>query len=224
MLFIALPIVVYGQTGSALGTSAAFLAELGPAIVLAPVAGHVADRLDRRSVLLVVSFLQALSLLPLLLVHGHSGLAIVYAVILVQASLSALFEPAKNALLPTLVGPEMLVGANSLIALNNGLGRLVGGPLGGLLLAAGDLRAIVIADAASFALAAALIAAARTPRPVDQDAPAPGSAQVASRRSPKGSSWSCSSCSWLAAWAAARARSGCCAASRRWARSWAGWP
>jgi MFS family permease len=175
LLFIALPIVVYGQTGSALGTSAAFLAELAPGIVLAPVAGHLADRLDRRSVLLVVSVLQALSLLPLLLVHGRSGLGIVYAVIIVQASLSALFEPAKNALLPTLVAPEMLVGANSLIALNNGLGRLVGGPLGGLLLAAGDLRLIVIADAASFALATALIAATRVPRPALDAAPPPGS-------------------------------------------------
>jgi MFS family permease len=162
LLFIALPIVVYRQTGSALGTSFAFLALLAPAIVLAPLAGRLADRHDRRRMMLIVCGLQALSLLPLLLVGDHTGLPIVYAVIVVQSALSTLFDPAKNALLPTLVGRDQLVSANSLVALNEGVARLVGGPLGGLLLAAGDLRTIVLADAASYALAAVLIA--RVPR------------------------------------------------------------
>ena len=48
LLFIALPIVVYRLTGSALGTSFAFLAQLAPAIALAPLGGRLADRLDRR--------------------------------------------------------------------------------------------------------------------------------------------------------------------------------
>ena len=178
MLLVALPIVVYGLTGSALGTSVAFLAELVPGIVLAPFAGRLADRADRRRVMLVVTVLQALSLLPLLLVKGDSGLAIVYAVIVVQASLATLFDPSKNALLPTLLRPETLVSGNSLIALNAGIGRLVGGPLGGLLLAAGHLHVIVIADAASFLGAAALIGAlrpalapaGRPPAAVDGDA------------------------------------------------------
>jgi MFS family permease len=162
LLFIALPIVVYRQTGSALGTSFAFLALLAPAIALAPLAGRLADRCDRRRVMLIVCGLQALSLLPLLLVGDHTGLPIVYAVIVVQSALSTLFDPAKNALLPALVGRDQLVSANSLVALNEGVARLVGGPLGGLLLAAGDLRTIVVADAASYALAAVLIA--RLPR------------------------------------------------------------
>jgi MFS family permease len=158
MLLIALPIVVYRLTGSALGTSGAFLAELGPGVVLGPWAGRLADTIDRRQLMLAVSVLQALALLPLLLVHDRAGLPLLYAVIVVQAALAALFDPAKNALLPTLLKPAQIVRANSLIALNQGFGRLAGGPLGGLLLAAGDLRTIVIADAASFLLAAVLLA------------------------------------------------------------------
>ena len=157
MLLVALPIVVYGLTGSALGTAAAFVAELAPGMLLAPVAGMLADRVDRRRLLLVVTSLQALSLLPLLFVHGRAGLAVVYGVIVVQALLATLFEPAKNALLPTLVEPQQYVSANSFVALGSGLGRLVGGPLGGLLLAAGQLHAIVVADALSFAVAGFLI-------------------------------------------------------------------
>jgi MFS family permease len=174
LLFIALPIVVYELTGSALGTSVAFVAELAPGILLAPLGGRLADRWDRRRLMMAVSALQAVSLLPLVLVRGGHGLVIVYVVIVAQASLSALFDPAKNASLPTLVAPGELVAANSLVALGNGLGRLVGGPLGGLLLAAGSLRAIVAADALSFAVAALLIMrlpAARPPARADTGAP-----------------------------------------------------
>jgi MFS family permease len=172
LLFISLPIVVYRLTGSALGTSFAFLAELGPGIVLAPLAGRLADRVDRRRLLLTVTALQAATLPILTLVHGTHGLAIVYTVILVQAALSALFEPAKNALLPTLVSPAELVSANSLVALDNGLGRLIGGPLGGLLLAAGDLTTVVVADTLSFVAAGALIARLPRSHPSGVDGPA----------------------------------------------------
>jgi predicted MFS family arabinose efflux permease len=162
LLLIALPIVVYQLTGSALGTSAAFAAELAPGIVLAPLGGRLADRVDRRALLIVLSALQAVALLPLLLVHGRHGLALVYAIIVVQASLAALFDPAKNALLPTLVDPRQLVSANSMVGLGSAVGRLAGGPMGGLLLAAGNLETIVIVDAVSFTVAGLLIA--RVPR------------------------------------------------------------
>jgi MFS family permease len=164
LLLIALPIVVFKVSGSALGTAAAFAAELGPGIVLAPLAGRLADALDRRSLMIGLSALQAVALLPLLLVHDGRGLPIVYAVIVVQASLAALFDPAKNALVPVLVDPRQLVSANSLMGLGAAAGRLVGGPLGGLLLAAGSLRAVIVADAASFAIAAVLIACLRPTR------------------------------------------------------------
>lgn len=102
LLFVALPVVVYVPTGSAFGTSVAFLVELTPVIVLSPLAGRVADRWDRRRLLLVVSLLQAIALLPLLVVHTRADLPTVYAVILTEAALLAFFEPAKNALLPSL--------------------------------------------------------------------------------------------------------------------------
>ena len=173
LLLVSLPIVVYEYTGSTFGTAAALLIELVPPVFLAPLAGRLADRLDRRRTLLLVALAQAVTLTPLLLVHGRAGLPIVYAVIAVQSALRALFEPTKNALLPTLVDRDRLVSANSMVGLNTNVGRLVGGPLGGLLLAAGGgLRAITLVDAASFLLAFALIARLAPAREVAPNAQA----------------------------------------------------
>ncbi|HEU5198119.1 MAG TPA: MFS transporter, partial [Ktedonobacterales bacterium] len=69
-LAIGLPIAVYLLTGSALITSTVFIAELVPALLLGSVAGVFVDRWDRRRLMVVVNFLQAGGLLPLLLVHS----------------------------------------------------------------------------------------------------------------------------------------------------------
>jgi MFS family permease len=166
LLLISLPILVYQYTGSTFGTAAAFLIELVPPIALAPFIGRLADCADRRRTLLLVSLAQAAALTPLLLVHDRTGLPIVYAVIAAQSALVALFEPTKSALLPTLVDRDRLVSANSLVGLNQNIGRLVGGPLGGVLLAVGGgLPTIVVVDAVSFLLAFALIARVPPARP-----------------------------------------------------------
>ena len=167
LLLVSLPIVAYQYTGSTLGTAVALLIELVPPVLLAPLAGRLADRLDRRRTLLVVSLAQAAALTPLVFVHDHAGLPILYAVIAVQSALAAVFEPTKSALLPTLVDAGRLVSANSLVGLNKNVGRLVGGPLGGVLLATGGgLPTIVAVDAASFLLAFALLARLAVPATV----------------------------------------------------------
>ena len=157
LMFIALPLVVFQLSGSALGASIAFLLELAPAVLLAPLAARLTSRFDRRWIMVTVNVGQALALLPLLAVHGATELPIAYGVIVVHASLSTLFEPAKNSLLPDLVAIDRLVSANALIGLNQNLGRLIGGPIGGLLLVVGDLRLIVAADAVTYLVSAALI-------------------------------------------------------------------
>ena len=158
LMFIALPLVVLRLTGSAFGTSIAFLLELAPAVLLAPLVGRVVDRLAGRAVMVAALLAQAGSLLPLLAVHDRSDLPVVYGVIVAQATFATVFEPAKNAVLPTLVGPERVVSANALVGLNNDLGRIVGGPLGGLLLAVAGLGGVAVVDVATYLVAAALVA------------------------------------------------------------------
>jgi MFS family permease len=157
VLLVALPVFVYQLTGSAAATATTFVVALLPGLALSPVSGVLADRVDRRRLMLAVSLAQAAALLPLLAVHDAGDLPIVNAVTAVQAALAALFEPAKNALLPTLVAREDVTAANGLVGLNSNLARLIGASLGGALLGFTGLPGVLAADVASYVLAAALL-------------------------------------------------------------------
>jgi MFS family permease len=180
LLLIALPVYVLQVTGSSLVTSTVFLLGLLPGLVVGPLAGVLVDRWDRRRTLVAVSLAQAVLLLPLLAVRGHQQLWIVYGVTAVEAALAHLFQPAKNAQVAALVPEGELVAANSLAGLTDNLARLIGGPLGGIVLQLGGLQGIVLGDAASFLVAAFLLARAR---PLHAGGPAPPIAAEATEAS-----------------------------------------
>ena len=161
-LLVGLPVWVLQVTGSSLVTATVFLVGLLPGLVVGPLAGVLVDRWDRRRTLVAVSLAQAAFLLPLLAVDGRNRLWIVYLVMAVEAALAQLNDPARNALVPSLVAKADLVGANALIGLNSNLARLVGSPLGGIMVEVAGLPGLVVADAASFFLGAALIALVRS--------------------------------------------------------------
>jgi MFS family permease len=160
-LLVGLPVWVFQTTGSSLVTATVFLVGLLPSLVVGPLAGVLVDRWDRRRTLVAVSLAQAAFLLPLLAVDGRDRLWVVYLVMAVEAALGQLNDPTRNALVPSLVRGDDLVGANALIGLNSNLARLVGSPLGGVLVELAGLPGLVIGDALSFLLGATLIALVR---------------------------------------------------------------
>ena len=170
-LLVGLPVWVLQLTGSSLVTASVFLVGLLPGLVVGPLAGVLVDRWDRRRTLVAVSLAQAAFLLPLLAVDGRDRLWIVYLVMAVEAALAQLNDPARNALVPAMVARDELVGANALIGLNGNLARLAGSPLGGVLVEVAGLPGLVVGDAASFLLGAALIALVR-PGPAPAQDPA----------------------------------------------------
>ena len=174
-LGIALPLHAYALTGSAVATGGVFAASLLPRVLLGSIAGVFVDRWDRKRTMVAADLLRAALLLPLLVVGSPDLLWLLYLVRAATGVVGLIFDPAESALLPRLVGEERLVTANALNALNNNIGRLVGPVAGGLLYASGGLPAVVIVDAASFALSAALIVAIRTSaRPERADDPGDG--------------------------------------------------
>jgi MFS family permease len=158
LLVVALPVVIYQMTGSTAATAAAVVSRILPRLFFGSVAGVFVDRWDRRRVMLVTNVLQGLSLLPLVLVRSADWLWLIYLSSFVRSSLVPFFNAAENALLPRLVGEKDLVPANALNGLNDNLARLAGPPLGGLAVAAWGLGGVALLDAASFFIAAALVA------------------------------------------------------------------
>ncbi len=157
VLHAALPFYIYQQTHSTLATAALVAAELVPNLILGSIAGVFVDRWDRKQVMVVASVLQTGVVLLLLLVHSAEWVWLVYLVSIVQTAIGTFFSPAENALLPRLVHEELLLPANALNALNNNLARLIGPPIGGLLLSIGGLHGVVLLDSASFLVAGVLI-------------------------------------------------------------------
>jgi MFS family permease len=159
MLVVALPVTVYELTGSAAATGGVLIANRLPSLVLGSVAGVFVDRWDRKRTMVVANLVRAPILLLLVAVDSAERVWIVYVVAFAVSTLGQFFRPAENALLPRLVGPERLVPANALNALNDNLGRLVGPALGGLVAAWFGLGGVAAVDAASFLVAAGMIAA-----------------------------------------------------------------
>lgn len=158
MLSVALPVYVYGTTGSTLATAIMFIAGALPRVLLGTVAGVFVDRWRRKRTMVVCNLLLALTLTPLLLVETGGATWPIYLVAFIQSSVGQFFGPAENALLPTLVGKEQLTPANALNALNNNLARLLGPAAGGLMMASYGLTGVVLVNVASYLVAAALIA------------------------------------------------------------------
>jgi MFS family permease len=158
MLNIALPLYVYQMTGSTLATSTMFIAAMLPNLLFGSVAGVFVDRWDRRRTMVVANLLLAVGLLPLLAVRSTDQLWIIYLVAFFESTVEQFFGPAKDALLPRLVDEKHLVAANSLNSLNNNLARLIGPALGGAAAALIGLGGVALLDAASFVIAALMIA------------------------------------------------------------------
>lgn len=172
-LFIALPFYVYSLTGSALATGGTFIAESLPSILFGSVAGVFVDRWDRRRTMLVADVLRAVLVLGLLAVRSRETVWIVFAVSFAQATVGQFFNPAKDALIPGLVGEGDLLAANSLSSMSGQLTMLIGPTLGGASLALFGLSSGVLADSASF-LCSALMVWLVAARPVRSDRSSPG--------------------------------------------------
>ena len=153
---IALPIYVYQQTGSTLATAGMAATYYLPAVMLGSVVGVFVDRWDRRQIMIVTNLVQAAVMLLVLLVRSDGWLWLVYAVSLLDTSVSIFFQTAENAVVPNLVEEKHLIPANSLGAMNNSLARLAGPPIGGLLIGLFGLASVALFNAASFLIAAVL--------------------------------------------------------------------
>lgn len=162
----ALGVWVYQQTGSVTHFTFVLVCTLVPAIVIAPVAGVIVDRYDRRLVMLCSDAGAALSTLPLALLYaaGRIELWHIYVATACLSLFGAFRFPAYSAILPALFTKEQLGRANGMIQLGEAAARIVAPLLGGALLVGVGLQGVIYIDVASYAFAVATLAVIRVPR------------------------------------------------------------
>jgi len=149
VLAVALPVYVFSETGSGTSTAIVFVCELVVAAVFGAYGGSLVDRWNLRRCLIATNVAQAVMLLPLLAVRPDR-IWPAYVAVVGQALLTQLNNPANVALIPRVVAREQLTAANAALAASTSLARLVGAPLGGLLVAVTGLRTVVLVDLVSF--------------------------------------------------------------------------
>jgi len=158
LLVLAIPAHILAVTGSLRDTGLALAAEYLPRLALGPVAGAVADRWDRRRLMSGANLFCAGAVAVMLLGTAPGRTWVLYAALAAENCGTVLYAPAAQARTPAIVGTgPLLASANSLTSASNGIVRLIGGPLGGVLLAACGIRWLICADAVSYLLAAAAV-------------------------------------------------------------------
>lgn len=153
------PLLVASQTSDALLVSSAFLAQILPPLLFGIVAGAVADRLDRRLVVIVVNLARAgvLALLAAMIATGTVNIGLVLVSLFVLGTAETFADVSASSLLPRVVAREHLGTANARLQgaflLTN---QLLTPPIGAFLFAIG-MALPFAANAVCFALGAVLV-------------------------------------------------------------------
>ena len=153
--YVALVVLVFRLSHSGVAVSALVVTEIVPTLLLGPVAGVLIDRFDRKHLLIAVDLARAGLVLTLAVTHV---LWAVYALAALLAVGSTLFNPALQAVIPVLLDDKERLAANSLAWSSGRLVQIVGASLAGGLIAWAGTTPAFLANAASFAFSAAMIA------------------------------------------------------------------
>ncbi len=154
----ALLAYVYLATGSAAWVGAATIFRLLPYALLGPLGGVVADRYDRRTVLLVGDLLRVALMAALAVaVAVQSPIVVVIALTALSSVAGAAERPAAMALLPRLVGEGKLGPANALLHTVQELGVVIGPAIGAILLTVAATWVAFAVNAGTFVVSALLI-------------------------------------------------------------------
>jgi predicted MFS family arabinose efflux permease len=158
LLVLAIPAHVFLVTGSLRDTGLTLAAEYLPLLVLGPVAGVFTDRWDRRRLMIATNLFRAGAVAVMLLGTSPGRYWVLYVALIAENSGFVLFTPALQARMPAIVGTgPLLSSANSLYSFSGGAVRLIGGPLGGILLTVYGIKWLICADALSYLLSATAI-------------------------------------------------------------------
>lgn len=153
---VVLPTLVLRQTDSAIATSLLSVMQVGPYLLFGLLAGVVADRVDRRKLMVTADMVNAALLVSIPLAEAADVLSTgqVYAVAFGTAVCFVFGDAAAFGALPAIVGRARLPAAFASLATASTSAGIAGPAVGGILIAAVGASAALAVDAASFVLSA----------------------------------------------------------------------
>jgi MFS family permease len=159
---VVISVYIFDRTHSTQWLAAVGVCRWLPGLLLASYGGVIADRYERTAVLIVSSLVSAVLMAGMAVVVAADGpLSLILALVALSAVALAPYRPAAGALTPEIVGEKDLAAANAIFSALENLVVVIGPGIGGLLLLTGQPVIGVAVNAASFAIAAAVIARLR---------------------------------------------------------------
>jgi len=157
---VALSWLVITLTGSGLALGTVLIAISVPRALLLVPLGVVADRRSQRSLMLASHLARAgiVAAITALVVSGNASIASLAVLGVLFGAADAVYMPSQQAFVPRAVGPDRLPSANALLQGTLQLVSIVAPPIAGLVVAAAGTGIAFGVDAASFVVAAGLIA------------------------------------------------------------------
>lgn len=155
---VAVVALLSHYNNSATAISVLLAVRLGPSFLLVPFAGVLADRLNRRNLMLIADMMRAILVIGFLFVDSADRIWLIYVISAMQSALSAIFDPARGALVPIIASEDELVTANALGSTTWSTMTAIGSALGGLVAGLIGIDTAFLIDAASFVLSAFFVA------------------------------------------------------------------
>ncbi|MHB1454979.1 MAG: MFS transporter [Saccharofermentanales bacterium] len=148
--------LVLDLTGSGIALSALLIASTVPSILLTPLSGVLADRLDRKKIIIWMDVIRGFLLLSAAWIYsaGMLTLPLIYVLTVLISLCGVLFGPAVLAAMPSLVKREELTSANSRDVFATAATGVIGPIVGALLLSRYGYLGIFLINGISFLLSA----------------------------------------------------------------------
>lgn len=147
-----LGVYIFGKTGSAASMALVTLLGFLPTLLLSVPAGVLADRHDRRLLMMIGDGFSALGILYILIcmIHGEAELWQICTGVFISSSFSALLEPSYRATVTDLLTKEEYSKASGMVSLAGSARYLVSPVLAGALLTVSDIKLLLIIDICTF--------------------------------------------------------------------------
>lgn len=153
----ALPLYLLNQTGSSALYGTVTACAFVPAILLSPIGGIVADRVNKRNIMVILDFFTAAMITAFLLLREEGSLILLTtAALMLLYGIAGAYQPSVQAAIPALVSQDDFMAANAVINTISSFASLLGPVLGGLLYSVYGLELVLRVCIVCFFLSAVM--------------------------------------------------------------------